>query len=178
MGKFLISLGALVLTGMLASTLVYGASTSGVAVTVAAQSISLTVSDGAVAYGAVPLSGTASTTVNGGLNGGAGDTQTVTNNGNSAETFNIKGQDASSTGTPWTLSNSAIGANQYMHEVCTSTCNASPTWRKMSTAYSTLDSNKGVGATSLADLQISLPSSSSDTYNHSADLVVQAISYP
>lgn len=174
MGKFLISLGVLVLTGMCAGSLVYGASTGSVAVTVQAQSISVAVTDGAVAYGSVALSATANTTTN-----GTHDSQTATNDGNQAETFNIKGQDASSTGTAWTLSNTAIGTNTYMHEVCTSTCDATPTWRKTASgSYITLDNNKAQGGTSLFDLQISLPSSSTDVYSHAANLTVQAVSYP
>lgn len=173
MGKFLISLGALVLTGLVAGSLVYGATTTGaVTVSVTAQSISVAVTDGAVAYGSLALSTTASTT-----SGDVNDSQTATNDGNQAETFNIKGQNASSTGTPWTLSGT-IGSDQYKHEVCTSTCDATPTWRTLSTGYITLDTNKAQSGTSVFDLQVSMPSGSSDAYQHSADLTVQAIAYP
>jgi hypothetical protein len=174
MGKFFISLGALVMTGLVAGSLVYGATTTGaVTVSVTAQSISVAVTDGAVAYGSLALSATGSTTASGVTD----DSQTATNDGNQAETFNIKGQNASSTGTPWTLAGT-IGSDQYKHEVCTSTCDSTPTWRTLSTGYITLDTNKAQSGTSVFDLQISMPSGSSDAYQHSADLTVQAIAYP
>jgi Tfp pilus assembly protein PilX len=175
MGKLLISLGALVLIGLVAGSLVYGATTTGpVTVSVSAQSISVNVTDGAVAYGSVALSATASTTTNGTTH----DSQTATNDGNQAETFNIKSQNASSTGTAWTLISTTTASDLYKHAVCTSTCDASPTWRQMSTGYITLDANIAQSGTSIFDLQIDMPTASSDTYNHSANVTVQAVAYP
>ncbi len=161
----------LVVTGILAASLVYGASsTSSVTATVTAQNISIGVGDGSIAYGTVALSSSASTTVNGGLNGGLGDTQSATNTGNITENFNIKGQNT----TNWTLGATA-GSEQYAHKFCNNgTCNASPSWTALTTNYQTLASGITTSGTQSFDMQILIPSSTATFTVQNPDVIVQA----
>ncbi len=150
------------------------ASTSTVAATITPQNISVTVTDGSVAYGTIDLSSSKDTTT-----GGTNDSQTATNDGNVAEDFNIKSGDATG-GTTWTLAGS-IGANQYKHSFCTSgsgspdPCDASPSWTAMTTNYQAVGSNIAASGTRLFDLKIDTPSSTSDYVQKSITVTVQAV---
>ena len=90
MKKTLFPAASLLLVVLLAGQYAIAASTATVTATVTVQNISLTVSDGVVAYGTLG-SNTTKSTCTSELN----DLQTITNNGNVAETFNIKGKIAS-----------------------------------------------------------------------------------
>lgn len=125
--------------------------------------ISVSVSNGTVNYGVIPLS-TASSTV-------GGNTQILTNNGDNAESFNIKGQN---TVCPWTLG-ASIGANTYKFEHSTTT---GSTWGVITTGYTAIKTNVAALATASLDLRITIPSSTGCTTTQAADLVVQAVSYP
>lgn len=139
------------------------ASTATVTATVTVQNVSVTVSDGTVAYG------TLSTNSSSGTNGS--DTQTATNNGNISEGLNIKGQDTAS----WTLSSSA-GSDQYVHRFCTSTCGSAPTnYTALTTNYQTLSASVAANGTQTFDLHITTPTSSSSFTQQSVDVVVQAV---
>jgi hypothetical protein len=144
----------------------FAATTGTIAATVTAQNISLTVADGSVAYGTIALSSSANTTASG-LN----DLQTATNNGNVAEDFNIKSTDGTG-GTTWTLSGTAIGSNQYMHNF---SVNSGSNWTAMTTAYAALGSNISASGTKTFDLQILTPSSSTDYVQKSITVTVQAV---
>lgn len=164
----------LVLAPVLSAGRVLAASTGTVAATVTPQNISVTVSDGAVAYGTLDLSSSKDTTSD-----GTNDTQTATNDGNVAEDFNIRSTDATG-GTTWTLAGS-IGANQYKHSFCTSgggspdPCDATPTWTAMTTSYASLDTNVAAAGTNKFDLKIDTPSSSSDYVQKSITVTIQAV---
>lgn len=170
--SFLPIVSILVLAGMVVSIVGQAADTAAVTATVTARNVSLTVSDGTVAYGNVALSGTASTSSD-----GIDDSQTATNNGNVSETFNIIGIDTVG-GTPWTLE-SAAGSNQYTHSFCnTLACDSSPTWTEITQAgYTTLSSSTVATSTGtqIFDLKIGLPTASTDYTEKNVDVTVQAV---
>jgi len=136
-----------------------------VTATVTVQNISLSVSDGSISYGTLAV-GTSATTATGDGDS-VDDTQTVTNDGNVTEDFNIKGQDTGN----WTLENTA-GADQYVHEFCTSNCDSSPTWTPLTTSYDTLAED--IAASSGFDLRIQVPTSTAVYTSQSVDVTVQA----
>ncbi|MDP2671629.1 MAG: hypothetical protein Q8P13_04210 [bacterium] len=166
--SFLIFIGSI--------TIVNAADTGTVAATVTPQSISVTVTDGSVAYGTVDLSSTQATT-----SGGLDDTQVATNNGNVAEDFNITSTNATG-GTAWTLA-STIGTDQYKHSFCTAgggspdPCDSTPTWTAITTAgsYQSLSTNVAASGTTRFDLQLSTPSSVADYVQKSITVTVQAV---
>ena len=146
------------------------ATTSTVAATVTPQNISVTVSDGTVAYGTVDLSSAQDTTAS-----GVNDSQTATNDGTVNEDFNITSTNATG-GTAWTLAGT-IGADQYKHSFCTSTCDATPTWTAITTAgnYHALAGTVTPNGTSVFDLKIETPSSTTDYVQKSITVTVQAV---
>jgi len=165
MKNLLISFSLLLSVGLFVGIFAGAADTDTVTATVTAQNISVSVSDGGVAYGTLTVSGTASTSSDG-LN----DTQTATNDGNITEDFNIQGQDSAN----WTLETS-IGADQYVHEFCTSNCDTTPTWTAITTSYQQLANAISSSGTQDFDLKIIVPSSSSNYTQQSVDLTIQAV---
>ncbi len=153
---------------------VLAATTGTVAATITPQNISVSVTDGVVAYGTMDLNSSKDTT-----SASANDTQTATNDGNVAEDFNIRSTDAIG-GTPWTLAGS-VGANQFTHSFCTSgsgtpdPCDATPTWAAMTTSYAALGSNIAASGTNKFDLKIDTPSSTSDYVQKSITVTIQAV---
>jgi len=132
--------------------------------------LSVSISDGAVDYGIVAPGGSKST-----LAGDLNDMQTATNDGNTTENFNIKGQN---TACPWTLASSA-GNDQYVHQFCNDTdndCSSPPTnYTALTTSYQTLAT--GVSSSGSVDFQlrITTPTSSSCFDQQSVDVTVQAV---
>ncbi len=142
------------------------AETGTVTATVTVQNVSLNVSDGEIEYGTLNLDGTEDTTTN-----GLSDSQTVTNDGNVTETFNIQGQNSS----PWTLSATA-GADDYVHEFCTTDCDADPTWTALTTSDQELATGIAAsGGTQVFDLKITMPSSSTSYDPQNVDVTVTAV---
>lgn len=150
---------------LLITSIAQAATTSTVTATVTAQNIFVSVADATVAYGTLTLSGTEDTT-----SAGVNDTQTATNDGNVTEDFNISGQDSAA----WTLAGT-IGADQYTHEWCTTTCDSTPTWNNLTTSYQTLATGISSSGTQDFDLQIGVPSSSTSYTQQSVDVTVQAV---
>ncbi|MDY0097496.1 MAG: hypothetical protein RBS01_04060 [Candidatus Dojkabacteria bacterium] len=146
---------------------VFAADSGTVAATVTAQNISLSVSDGTISYGILAVSTTKAT-----VNLAPVDTQTVTNDGNVTEQFNIKGTDSAD----WTLE-SAVGPNQYVHKFCASSCATPPTnYTALSEAsYATLAASVVPAGTQSLDLEISTPSSSTVFTSQNVNVVVQAV---
>ena len=148
--------------------------TGNVAVTVSAQNISVSVTDGTVDYGVLGLSSSEDTT-----SGGVDDSQTATNDGNIAEDFNVSSTNATG-GTGWTLAGT-IGADQYKHSFCNTgsgspdPCDTGATWSAMSTSYGTLATNVSAAGTNKFDLKIDTPSSVSDYVAKSITVTVQAV---
>ena len=154
---------------MVVGMAVQGADESSVTATVTVQNISVAVTDGVVAYGTLGNNTSQDTT-----SGNLSDTQVATNNGNVAETFNIKGQDSGT----WTLA-ASVGADQYVHEFCkvdTGNCDSSPVWAALTTSYATLKTGVAALGTYDFDLKITTPNPSSDFIEHSVNVTVQATS--
>ncbi len=158
-------LSILGLVGMIITMEALAADTATVTATVTVQNISVSVSDGEVSYGTLAVN-TSQDTTSGNLN----DSQTATNDGNVTENFNIKGQDSAA----WTLASSA-GADQYVHEFCTSNCDTSPTWTALTTDYQTLATGIEASGTQVFDLKITTPTSTSSYDEQSVDVTVQAV---
>lgn len=144
----------------------HAATTATVAATVTVQNVSVSVADGSVAYG------TLATNTSAGTNGS--DTQTVTNGGNVAEDFNIRGQNSAN----WTLGASA-GVDTYVHQFCTATCGSAPTnYTKLTTSYAALGAgNVAANGTQTFDTYITTPTSSSVFTQQSVDVTVQAVAH-
>lgn len=143
---------------------VFAASTSTVAATVTVKNISVSVSDGTIAYGTLGQNATSTATL--------ADVQTATNNGTVVETFNIKGSNSAN----WTLA-AAAGSDQYVHKFCTSTCGTPPTNydTALTTDYATLKTNVAVNGTTTIDLMINTPNPSTIFTVQSVDVIVQAV---
>ncbi|MDZ7726127.1 MAG: hypothetical protein U5L75_00920 [Candidatus Campbellbacteria bacterium] len=122
--------------------------------------ISVSVSDGAVSYGLVET-GTTENTLN------LSDTQTITNEGNVNENFEIIGQD---TACPWTLATSA-GTDQYVHEFST---DSGTNWTYITTSYQQLATNVPASGTQDLDLRITAPSSTSCDSEQNVDVTIRA----
>lgn len=145
---------------------VIAADTGAVTATVTVQNISLTVADGTVSYGIMPVSTTKSTIV-----ADLNDLQTVTNNGNVTEDFNIKGQHTAA----WTLGGAA-GVDTYTHKFCTATCGTPPTnYTALTTNYATLGTAIATSGTKTFDLQLGTPTSTATFTSQSVDVTVQAV---
>jgi len=129
--------------------------------------VSVSVSNGTVTYGYLPA-GTSKTTVD------LSDTQTLTNDGNVTEIFNIKGQNTSCS---WTLAATA-GSDQYVHEFCKATdvsCSSPPTnYTALTTSYQTLYTGVTAAGTKQLDLRVTVPTVSSCFTPQSVDVTIQA----
>ncbi len=132
--------------------------------TVTAQNISVTVDDGAVTYGTLGV-GTSTNTTSGLLN----DSQTIVNEGNVTEDFDIRGSNSAN----WTLAGTP-DANAYTHEFCTTDCDSSPSWLPLTTSNQTIYTSKGVGTSSAFDLQLRTPSSTTNYDQQSVNVTVVA----
>lgn len=150
---------------LISSTPLFSQATDNVTVTVTLQNVAVSVSDGTVAYGTLNTSDSEDTTTN-----GIDDSQTATNDGNVAVDLNILGSDTSA----WTLESSA-GADQYVHNFCTSDCDSSPTWTDLTTNYQTLASSVSPSGSQAFDLEINTPTSTGTFAEQNADVTVQAV---
>ena len=166
--KFVIPISVLGLVGMLvAYSVVLAGTTATVTATVTVQNISLSVADGSAAYGVLG-SNTTKSTCTSELN----DAQTVTNDGNVAENFNIEGQNSAN----WTLAATA-GSDQYVQKFATSTCSTFSGGTALTTSYVTAATNVAASATSTLNLQINTPNPSSFFTQQSVDVLLQAVAY-
>lgn len=144
------------------------ADTGQVSATVTAQNISVSVSDGTIAYGILPVS-TSKSTIATDLN----DLQTATNNGNVPEDFNIKG----SASAAWTLA-ATPGSEAYTHRFCTTTCTTPPTgYTALTTSYQTLGTNIATSGTQTFDLNLSTPTSTAVFTSQSVNVTVLAVAH-
>lgn len=154
---------------LMAGGAVLAADTANVTATVTVQNVSVSVSDGSVSYGTLGQN-SAQTTL------ALSDTQTATNNGNVAESLNIKGVDS----TNWTLAGTA-GSDQYVHRFCNDTdldCTTAPTnYTALTTNYATLDTNITLSGTVDFQLQINTPNPSTNFTEQTVSITVQAIAY-
>jgi hypothetical protein len=157
-------LSILIIVGLIVGSLIQAADTATITATVTVQNISLSVSDGSITYGTLAQNSSKSTC-------DLSDTQTVTNNGNVAETFNIKGQNSAN----WTLGTTP-GSDVYVHKFATSSC----PWTNgtaLTTSYQTMATNVAASSTVTLNLQITTPNPSTVFTEQSVDVTVQAVAY-
>jgi len=163
MKSFIASICILGLVGMAVGITVQGADEASVAATVTVQSISVSVSDGDVAYGILAAGGSKDTL-------SPVDLQTATNNGNVTETFNIYGTVSSPAG--WTLGSAASGASVYYHGFSK---DSGSSWTALTTNPQELATGVVAGTgTQTFDLKITTPPSASDFTQQSVNVTVQA----
>jgi len=169
MKKIISSITILVVVGMMVVVLVQAADTATVTATVTVQNISVSVSDGTVAYGTMAVNTWKST-----LPSELNDMQTSTNDGNVTEDFNIKGQNSAN----WTLA-ATPGNEQYTHQFCNDTdndCSTPPTnYTALTTSYQTLDTGIPTSGTVEFQLRLGTPTATSNYTQQSVDVTIQAI---
>ena len=130
-------------------TSAYAADSANVSATVTAQNISLTVSDGSISYGTLALGASQDTLT-------LSDTQTVTNNGNVTEDFDIKGSNSS--GDAWMIVDADPGTDDYMHAF---SVDSGSNWTYMSEGYKEMKTSVTPSSTQSLDLKITTPTSTS-----------------
>ena len=142
-------------------TLIEAATSGSVGCTVTAKMISATLSGGNIDYGSIVVGGTQDTST-------LGKTQTVTNDGNVNEHFYIRSSDATHNGgTDWTLA-STSGANQYTHKFKVGTDD----WTPLTTSAQTLATGITAGSNVQFNLQIGMPTSVTDSAQHSITVTI------
>jgi hypothetical protein len=164
MKSLIATLCTLGVVGMVIGVAVWGASEATITATVTVQNISLSVTDGSIAYGVLPTGYSKSTC-------DLSDTQTVTNNGNVAEDFSIKGKDSQN----WTLADTA-GTDQYVHKFATSSC----PWTSgtaLTTSYQTMATNIPVNGSVTLNLQITTPTSTNSYTEQDVSVTVMAAAH-
>ncbi len=170
--ELILGAASFIVFNLFAAPFVLAATTAAVTATVTAQNISLAVTDGSISYGTLGLDSSKST-----LSAGLNDQQTATNNGNIAEDFTIKGQNA----VTWILDTVNTTQDHYIHKFCTATCGteASPTnFTALTTSYAPLGAgNVATSGTQTFDLRITTPQTSSVYTSQSVDVTVQAAAH-
>lgn len=157
---------AVVVAGWVNNNQVDAADTAVVSATVTVQNVSVTVSPGTVAYGTMALNSSKST-IPADLNAA----QTVTNNGNVSEQFNIRGQNSAN----WTLGLTA-GSDTYVHQFCAAACTSPPTnFTGLTTNYQTLAASIAASGTQTLHLRLTTPTTSSVFTQQSVDVTLQAV---
>jgi hypothetical protein len=152
---------------MVIGAAVLGATEATITATVTVQNISLTVTDGSIAYGVLPVNTSKST-----CDFSPYDTQTVTNDGNVAEDFNIKGKNSQN----WTLAATA-GENQYVHKFATSSCPVTWGGTALTTSYQTMATNIATSSSATLNLQITTPNVTSSYDPQDVSVTVQAAAH-
>lgn len=147
-----------------------GAAEDSVTTTVTVQNIALSITDeqapdASVSYGTLGTSASQTT-----LTTGVNDTQTITNDGNVNEDFDLKG---ANTGT-WTLASSIGVEDEYKHDWCTSDCEGTPTWTALTTGYVQIATGVASSGTQDFDLRMNTPSSTTVYTEQTATVWVQA----
>lgn len=148
------------LVGMIVGVAAKAVNEATVAATVTVQNISVTVTDGTVAYGVV-VAGESKDTLT------PADHQTATNNGNVTETLNIRGTNSAA----WTLADTASGATNYKHEFSKT---GSFPGTALTLINQTLASGVAKDGSQVFDLKITTPPSAADFTQQSVNVIVQA----
>jgi hypothetical protein len=164
----LVALALLALVAVLVPPTDVFAAGGTVTCTVTAALVSVTVTDGDVAYGILAL-GTEADTI--GLN----DTQTVTNTGNVREDFTIKSSDATRDGgTNWDLVTTTPSHNEFKHAFST---DSGSNWTAMpaDNSFTGLMSNVDPEDSGPLDLRITMPGTTDDYLEHSITVTVLAV---
>jgi C1A family cysteine protease len=126
--------------------------------------VSVTVTPSTIAYGTVALGTSKNTTL--------GQHLTVTNNGTVTENFSIKSSNATRVGgTTWALGATA-GNNTFTHAFSTT---GGSNWTALMTGYQLLASGMAPNATQVFDLQITMPTSTTDYWEHTIIITILAV---
>jgi len=132
--------------------------------------ISITVSDGVIQYGILPLDSSSNTIT---LN----DAQRVTNTSNQNIRVNIRGTNATGGGCTWTLSNNT-GNDQYSYQYCNVTdnsCSSPPTnYTFLTTNYQLLKGNLSTASFIDFHLKLNMPVNSTCFGEQTAQVTIQA----
>ncbi len=134
-------------------------------VTSAGVTVSVTVSDGAVAYG-ILQNNTSKNTCSTELN----DAQIVTNNGNITENFNIRGQNSAN----WTLA-STTASDKYVHQFKNGTCATFSGGTPLTISDQAFATGIAANGTTTLNLQITTPNPSTVYTQQSADVTITAV---
>jgi C1A family cysteine protease len=127
--------------------------------------VSVTVTPSSIAYGTVALGTSKNTTL--------GQQFTVTNNGTVTANFLIKSSNATRIGgTNWTLVTGTPGLNEFKHEFST---NSGSNWTALMTGYQSLATGIAPNSTQVFDLQITMPSSTTDYLEHTITITILAV---
>ena len=148
------------LVGMVVGVAVQGADTAPVTATVTVQNISVSVSDGTVAYGIIAAGASQDTAT-------LGDTQTAKNEGNVTANLNIRGTDSAA----WTLAETASGATNYRHAFSK---DIFVTEDFLTLSNKTLALSVAPAGTQAFDLKITTPPSADNFTEQSVNVTVQA----
>ena len=161
MKSLIASITILGLVGMVVGVAVRGADTDTVIATVMPQTVSVSVDVEDVDYGVLDVGETSTPSA----------VITATNGGNVTEKFEIKGSDS----TPdWVLSDTAVGAETFMHEFATDDDSYAAYTALHNTGYTTLDTSVATSGTQLFKLQLKMPSSTTATTQQSSTVTILA----
>jgi len=160
MKKLISSISILALVGLAVAVSVQGATEGSVTATVTVENVSVSVTDGTVDYGTLPVN-TSSTTVD------FDDTQTATNDGNITADLNIRGVDTAN----WTLEASA-GSEQYKHEF---SLNSGASYTALTTDNQSLATGVTASGSQAFDLRITTPTATVNFGEQSPNVTVQAV---
>ncbi len=122
--------------------------------------ISITVTDGSIAFGNIPFGESKATT-------SLSDTQSVTNNGNVTVTVSVKGENAPC---PWTLG-SNVGSEQYRYDFST---NSGTDWTPLTTSYVNMKTGLTASSSQNFDLRLWAPTTTTCTTQQSINMTLQA----
>jgi hypothetical protein len=166
--KFAQVMVSLVFSSLMFTSLARAANNAQVTATVTVQEIAVSVSDGSIAYGTVATSGTQST-----LAAGVNDMQTITNDGNVSQDFDIKGSNSAN----WTLSGTQ-GENQYFHKFCNDTdldcSNTSSNYTALTTSDQAIDTSIAADGTVNFQLYLGVPSSTTYYTQQNVNVTITA----
>jgi len=166
MKKLFSSITLVALVGMIVAIGAGANDTGNVTATVTADVIAVTVASGSVTYGTLVPNGTKSTI-------DLTDTQVVTNTGNVAEDFTIKGVDVPS---GWTIGGAA-GTDIYFHGWCkdlVGDCDAEGDYTAMTNGYGAFVSDKAADAHTDLDLWIHVPTVNTKTAEQAVNVTILA----
>jgi hypothetical protein len=166
MKKLISSLTLVALIGMIVAVGAGASDTGSVAATVTGEVVAVTVEDGTVAYGTLSPNDTENTVT-------LVDTQVVTNTGNVAEDFTIKGTDVEG---GWDIG-PAADEDIYFHGWCidlTAGCDAEGEYTAMTNGYTAFVSNKAAAGHTDLDLWIHVPTVNTKTAQQAVNVDILA----
>jgi len=154
MKSLIASIAIVGLVGLVVGVGTQADTTADVSATVTAELISVSVLDGSVAYGILPVNASEDTI-------SLTDTQVVTNDSNVPADLAVKSSDAVG-GVNWNLVAATGSLDEFTHEYSSNDGGAWATFNVDNTTYAALATNVAVDGTQNLDLRIGTPSSVSD----------------